>query len=163
MQYHLLTIAQKFEICYSTIGCYENEVGIALVEREIAELSSMIPMFTLCFIALLELPKAKNLQLSCSNAICTKCRCDGCVAMLMNLHAKRLLYIIGILNILGLTSKPTKEALDDYPNDQSKQPRTEFAIVAQRASSTFIILVLRVQESSFFNLFSTSKNCRFLC
>ena len=78
-------------------------------------------------------------------------------------NTKEFIYIIGILNIYSLSSKPTKEALDDYPNDQSKQPRTEFAIVAQRASSTFIILVLRVQESSFFNLFSTSKNCRFLC
>ena len=63
MQYHLLTIAQKFEICYSTIGCYETKAIFALVEREIAELSSMIPMFTLCFIAVVELPKAKNLQL----------------------------------------------------------------------------------------------------
>ena len=59
MQYDLLTIAQKFEICYSTIGCYENEVGIALVEREIAKLSSIFPMFTLCFIALLELPRQR--------------------------------------------------------------------------------------------------------
>ena len=90
MQHHFLTIAQKFEICYSTIGCYENEVGIALVEREIAKLSSMIPMFTLYFIALLELPKAKNLQLLCSNARCTKCIQVGCVAMMMNLHAERL-------------------------------------------------------------------------
>ena len=163
MQYLLLTIAQIFEICYSTIGCCENEVGIALVERESAELSSMIPMFTLYFIALLELPKAKNLHLCSSNARCTKCILDELVAMMMNLHAERLHIIIGILNIYTLTSKPTKEALDDYPNDQSKQPRTEFAIVAQRASSTFIILVLRVQELSFFNLFSTSKNCRFLC
>ena len=122
----------------------------------------MIPMFTLYFIALLELPKAKNLQLWCSNARCTKCIQVGCVAMIMNLHAERLHYIIGMLNILYQYSKPTKEALDDYPNDASKIARTEFATVAQRASSTFIILVLRVQESSFFNLFSTSKNCRFL-
>ena len=63
MLYELLILAQIFEICYSTIGCCENEVGIALVERWSAELPLMIQMFTLCFIAFMELRKATKLQL----------------------------------------------------------------------------------------------------
>ena len=122
----------------------------------------MIPMFTLYFIAFMELRKATKLQLYSSNAWHPKGAVGLILAMTMNLHAERLSQFIEIINNIYQCSKPTKEALDDYPNDQSKTTRTEFATVAQRASSTFIILVLRVQISSFFNLFSTSKNCRFL-
>jgi len=82
---------------------------------------------------------------------------------ILNLHAERLSYIAEIINILNKLSDPTLEDQWFYLNNASKLPRTEFATVAQRASSSFIFLVVRVQKLPFLIYSNPSKNCRFLC
>ena len=68
-----------------------------------------------------------------------------------------------MLNILNKLSDPTLEDQCVHLNNGSKQPRTEFATVAQRARFPFIFLVVRVQKLPFLTYSNPSKNCRFLC